>query len=96
MESKLSWDVIQEILLRLPVKSLVRFKCVCKSWLSLISDSQFAKSHYELSAAPTHKLLHVTRSGSEARSIDFDASLNDDSFVVSLVPPFPKPGIRGG
>ncbi|XP_061371696.1 F-box/kelch-repeat protein At3g23880-like [Gastrolobium bilobum] len=92
MESKLSWDVIQEILLRLPVKSLVRFKCVCKSWLSLISDSQFAKSHYELSAAPTHKLLQITRSGSEARPIDFDASLNDDSFVVSLVPPFPKPG----
>ncbi|XP_061352046.1 F-box/kelch-repeat protein At3g23880-like [Gastrolobium bilobum] len=90
MESNLHWDVIHEILLRLPVKSLVRFKCVCKSWHSLISDSHFAKSHYELSAAPTHKLLQITCVGYKARSFDVDASLQDDSFVVSLVPPLPK------
>ncbi|XP_061371664.1 F-box/kelch-repeat protein At3g23880-like [Gastrolobium bilobum] len=80
MESNLHWDVIHEILLRLPVKSLVRFKSVCKSWHSLISDPHFANSHYELSAAPSHKLLHIA-SVSEARSIDAYASLNDDSSV---------------
>ncbi|XP_061355098.1 F-box/kelch-repeat protein At3g23880-like [Gastrolobium bilobum] len=90
VESNLHWNVIHEILLRLPVKSLVRFKCVCKSWHSLISDSHFAKSHYELSAAPSHKLLQITFSDYEARSFDVDASLQDDSFVVSLVPPLPK------
>ncbi|XVF37949.1 hypothetical protein REPUB_Repub20aG0055300 [Reevesia pubescens] len=35
-------DIVMEILLRLPVKSLCRFKCVCKFWCNgLISDSQY-------------------------------------------------------
>ena len=50
-------ELIREILLRLPVRSVLRFKCVCKSWLSLISDPQFAISHYDLAAAPSHRLL---------------------------------------
>lgn len=40
-------ELILQILLWLRVKSLVRFKCVCKSWFSLIShDSHFANSHF--------------------------------------------------
>ncbi|PRQ52350.1 putative F-box domain-containing protein [Rosa chinensis] len=38
-------DVIAEILARLPAKSLMRFRCVCKSWRALISDSYFVKKH---------------------------------------------------
>ncbi|XP_062015358.1 F-box/kelch-repeat protein At3g23880-like [Rosa rugosa] len=37
--------VIAEVLARLPVKSLIRFRCVCKSWRALISDSYFVKKH---------------------------------------------------
>src|ERR1044072_1028394 len=50
-------DLIVEILLRLPVRSLVRFKSVGKSCLSLISSPQFGKSHFDLAAAPTHRCL---------------------------------------
>ncbi|KAK3135979.1 hypothetical protein QOZ80_5BG0426160 [Eleusine coracana subsp. coracana] len=32
-------DIIIEILSRLPVRSVCRFKCVSRSWLNLISDS---------------------------------------------------------
>ncbi|KAK8988026.1 hypothetical protein V6N11_065625 [Hibiscus sabdariffa] len=36
-------DIIVEILSRLPVKSLCRFKCVSKAWCNLMSSSQFVK-----------------------------------------------------
>ncbi|KAK7853304.1 f-box/kelch-repeat protein [Quercus suber] len=40
-------DHVEEILSRLPVKSLMRFKCVSKAWHTLISSHQFAKSHFQ-------------------------------------------------
>ncbi|KAK6160216.1 hypothetical protein DH2020_003597 [Rehmannia glutinosa] len=42
-------DIFQEILSRLPVKTLMRFKSVCKSWKTLISDPNFSKLHLEKS-----------------------------------------------
>lgn len=42
--------VRNEILTRLPIKSVVRFKCVAKSWLSLFSDPQFVKEHHTRTA----------------------------------------------
>ncbi|MCI24237.1 F-box/kelch-repeat protein, partial [Trifolium medium] len=41
-------ELIIQILLRLPVRSLLEFKCVCKSWKTRISDPKFAKSHLEI------------------------------------------------
>ena len=40
-------DIVEEILLRLPVKSLVRFTLVSTSWGSLISSSPFVKLHFQ-------------------------------------------------
>ncbi|PNY09679.1 F-box family protein, partial [Trifolium pratense] len=36
-----------QILLQLPIKSLLICKCVCKIWKTLISEPQFAKLHFE-------------------------------------------------
>ncbi|CAN0914704.1 Putative F-box protein At1g47765 [Linum grandiflorum] len=45
--------VVTQILSRLPVKSLMRFKCVCKSWKSIIEqDSHFINLHNSLSQDP--------------------------------------------
>ncbi|KAK4477634.1 hypothetical protein RD792_016872, partial [Penstemon davidsonii] len=38
-------DVILEILSRLPVKTLSRFKCVCKLWYTLIESPSFINRH---------------------------------------------------
>ncbi|KAL6216469.1 hypothetical protein ACLB2K_009692 [Fragaria x ananassa] len=38
-------DLLTEILLRVPARPLVRFKCVSKHWLSLISDPKFCHRH---------------------------------------------------
>ncbi|KAK8503635.1 hypothetical protein V6N11_030738 [Hibiscus sabdariffa] len=42
-------EVIVEILKRLPVKSLMRFRLVCKSWNTLISHPSFISTHLQAS-----------------------------------------------
>ncbi|XP_074297865.1 F-box/kelch-repeat protein At3g23880-like [Silene latifolia] len=42
---RLLLDMILEILILLPAKSVLRFKCVCKEWCNLINNSLFAKLH---------------------------------------------------
>ncbi|XP_057503963.1 F-box/kelch-repeat protein At3g23880-like [Actinidia eriantha] len=51
--SYLTRDITVEILWRLPVNSLLRFRSVCKSWRSLISHPQFDKTHIGLVSTNT-------------------------------------------
>ncbi|KAL8484705.1 hypothetical protein ACS0TY_027123 [Phlomoides rotata] len=55
---KLPDDLIIEILARLPVKPLLKFRCVSKSWLSLISSKQFIKTHLKNSKNCTDFATH--------------------------------------
>ncbi|GAU19178.1 hypothetical protein TSUD_198590 [Trifolium subterraneum] len=77
-------ELITEILLRLPVKSLICFKSVCKSWFTLISDPNFANSHFQLSESTQttrSRILSISAIPSQIRSIDFQALLNDNHSV---------------
>ncbi|XP_022734374.1 F-box protein CPR30-like [Durio zibethinus] len=59
MSDYLPVEVILEILKRLPVKSLVKFRSVCKTWNSLICNPSFISTHLQtaLSKPNTHLLL---------------------------------------
>ncbi|CAH1444715.1 unnamed protein product [Lactuca virosa] len=48
--------VMSDILSRLPVKTIIQCKCVCKKWLDLVSDSYFANLH--LSRSPASLMIH--------------------------------------
>ncbi|XP_026410624.1 putative F-box protein At1g50870 [Papaver somniferum] len=50
-------DVVVVLLSRLPVKSLMRFKCVCKRWKLIIEDPHFIHSH--LTHSETRPCLFV-------------------------------------
>ncbi|KAH6774961.1 hypothetical protein C2S52_012522 [Perilla frutescens var. hirtella] len=39
-------ELVHEILLRLPVKALLRCKCVCKEWCALIRSPSFVDQHF--------------------------------------------------
>ncbi|KAL9332938.1 hypothetical protein Peur_073077 [Populus x canadensis] len=43
-DSEIPDGVLMEILLRLPLKSIFKFKCVSKRWLSVISDPYLVTS----------------------------------------------------
>ncbi|KAL4607526.1 hypothetical protein ACB092_09G181200 [Castanea dentata] len=44
---RLSDDVLFDVLTRLPVKSLIRFRCVSKSWYSIITKPIFINTHLD-------------------------------------------------
>ncbi|EYU40581.1 hypothetical protein MIMGU_mgv1a009914mg [Erythranthe guttata] len=48
-------EIIEEILHSLPSKSLLRFKCVSKSWCSFISSKQFIRRHLKKSNIDTDR-----------------------------------------
>ncbi|XP_021761286.1 F-box/kelch-repeat protein At3g23880-like [Chenopodium quinoa] len=62
-----SWT---EILARLPAKSLMRLRCVCKSWCSLIDSSDFIVTHLHIYNKKRKYLIEVERYKSNIRSID--------------------------
>ncbi|PHT85412.1 hypothetical protein T459_07518 [Capsicum annuum] len=86
--NKVPHDIIIEILLKLPAKSLLRFKGVCKSWRSLIEDSRFINLRHDRckSDINSHKFLMSCKKEDHCYYYSVDAPLQHDS-VVSLVDP---------
>ncbi|KAI9074660.1 hypothetical protein K1719_043376 [Acacia pycnantha] len=50
-------EIIRNILKRLPVKSLIRFQCVCKDWKNLIQNPSFIADHLQQSTHQNPSLL---------------------------------------
>ncbi|KAK9931542.1 hypothetical protein M0R45_018816 [Rubus argutus] len=84
-------DLIIEILLRLPVKSLLRFKCVSKQWLSLISDPHFRHNRRSLSSSgvilcrTTDLIHHISLNRSNSDPPFTSLSFIDDSAGIKIL-----------
>ncbi|GAU30118.1 hypothetical protein TSUD_360110 [Trifolium subterraneum] len=74
----LPFDLIEEILCRLPVKLLLRLRCLCKSFNSLILDPRFAKKHLRLSMKRRHYILSSVNYSSGSLFF-FDSLIPSDS-----------------
>ncbi|XP_071713347.1 F-box protein At5g65850-like [Rutidosis leptorrhynchoides] len=53
-------EIIQDILTRIPVKSILQFRSVSKPWLSLIADPSFTKLHLNRSVVNRRTALFIT------------------------------------
>ncbi|CAH9121294.1 unnamed protein product [Cuscuta epithymum] len=75
-----------EILTRLPVKSLMRFTAVSKSWRSLFTDSGFVSAH--LSKGATEQLFCITKTDLNTRRFALikDGENLDGNLTIQLGP----------
>ncbi|KAL5538075.1 hypothetical protein UlMin_043115 [Ulmus minor] len=64
-------QVLEEIFSRLPPKSLFRFKCVCKSWYTVISDPSFVNKHLRinLNSCKSSTSLFLRRNLRESKQV---------------------------
>ncbi|KAK9160751.1 hypothetical protein Syun_007092 [Stephania yunnanensis] len=87
--SSLPQEIIEGILSRLPVKSLLRFRCVSKSWHKLIADPNFIKIH--LNQANLNNNIKIMLKSDFICSVDNNEVCDQ---IVNLHHPFEAP-IRG-
>jgi hypothetical protein len=73
MTNELPEDLVAQILVWLPVVSLLRLKCVCKSWYALITHKNFIAKH----------LLHKKNSNTHILLQTRDKATKD--YVVSIL-----------
>uniref|UniRef100_A0A7N0UZC5 F-box domain-containing protein n=1 Tax=Kalanchoe fedtschenkoi TaxID=63787 RepID=A0A7N0UZC5_KALFE len=59
--SHLPQEIVLEVVLRLPIKSLLRFRAVCKRWKAMVSDSGFVTKQIQTSVASDRHARLVTR-----------------------------------
>ncbi|OMO81130.1 hypothetical protein COLO4_23746 [Corchorus olitorius] len=79
-------DLVIEILLKLPVKSIVRFNCVAKNWYHLLKDPTFVSQHYRLSKKNSAASLIICYSAkiSDKRKICYSEK-NSDKRKIGLM-----------
>ncbi|OMP04625.1 hypothetical protein COLO4_09451 [Corchorus olitorius] len=78
MSDYLPVEVIEEILKRLPVNSLLKCRPVCKTWNSLITDPSFIWTHLQTSLSKPHTPLLLRGDNKDEYFVHSD----DDDFDV--------------
>ncbi|CAI9270541.1 unnamed protein product [Lactuca saligna] len=76
MSDEVPFHIQEAILKRLPIKSLIQFRSVSRTWKSLIDSSEFIAAHSVSHSQPQHLFVSYTDT-KEDKYISF---LDDDSF----------------
>jgi hypothetical protein len=75
-------DIIESILVRLSVSSLLRCRSVCKQWDGIVRDPQFTMTHLRRSAEP-RPLLFFQRAMTLGKLCPSEAALFDEAWSPS-------------
>ncbi|XP_018853295.2 F-box/kelch-repeat protein At3g23880-like [Juglans regia] len=88
-------DLLLHILVWLPVISLSRFKCVCKSWYAFISDQTFIYEHLLHTQSPSNRnknAFFLVNRRDKITSKHVVSTLSHETLQVSLAQvPLPSP-----
>ncbi|XP_065848076.1 F-box protein CPR1-like [Euphorbia lathyris] len=88
--ANLPQELINEILLWLPVKSLLRCRCVCKSFCAIIKSQSFINSHFKRSSENRiHcKLIELgmDNNGRILHALDFNEDFQQEVVLDKLLP----------
>ncbi|KAF8409669.1 hypothetical protein HHK36_005748 [Tetracentron sinense] len=79
--AKLRQEIVVDILSRLPTKHLGRFRCVCKSWRTSLTDPHFIKMHLNRATQNNNLSLILTSDDDELLSVNcetFDFAIRLD------------------
>lgn len=78
-------DVVEQILLHLPVKYLIRFKLVCKQWEATISNPRFAENHLQQYKKSSSRNLIARKEYQEYKGLHVAELQNDRFHYLSAI-----------
>ncbi|KAL9226919.1 hypothetical protein vseg_002676 [Gypsophila vaccaria] len=82
----LTEELVLDILCRLPIKSLVRFRAVCKNWRSLLSyDRGFASRYRSYNPATYGYLIKSVASEHDTHNFNFGLIRDSDLKLVDII-----------
>ncbi|KAL1547313.1 F-box protein-like protein isoform X1 [Salvia divinorum] len=87
---KLDNDLLTEIFIRLPAKSVTRCKLVCKHWNSFVSSDEFCHLHTQRYPKPQPSFI-LDLGPSRTRFINFDPIMNGKKQIIPYTFSVPTP-----
>ena len=81
-EINLNEEIVMEILLRLPVKSLIKFNCVCRGWRDLINSRHFINMHLCLAQSTEYIIVKRLRDEDNKNVLSFHSPA-DESLLAA-------------
>lgn len=77
-------EILIEILSYLPVKSLLRFRCVCKEWNKLVQNPLFINAHLEKRIPNSLLIINSSTTDQKACFSLFNAETSNETFQSEL------------